>query len=85
MKNTSNKNLLKIKKESRQNTFYYLKLLVASTLAISLTGNLNVTSKPLINSIPDKSSSFSSTSFITEAVEKTGASVVTIDTQKFVG
>ena len=44
----------------------------------------NVISQPLANQIFDKESQISNSSFITKAIKKTGASVVTIDTQRLV-
>ena len=56
------------------------KFLLASALTISFTNALSVAPQSKV----DVNSKFSNTSFITKAVEKTGASVVTIDTQKYV-
>ena len=74
----------RVRNQSKQNSFSYCKLLLASALTISISSNSNVISQPLTNSLPNKSYIFSNTSFITKAIEKTGASVVTIDTQKIV-
>jgi len=44
----------------------------------------NITSQPIINPKLNEINKYSEKSFITKAVEKTGSSVVTIDTQRYV-
>ena len=44
----------------------------------------NIVSQPFINLKSNEIDKYSNTSFITKAVEKTGSSVVTIDTQRYV-
>ncbi len=44
----------------------------------------NVISIPLINPSINDLNSYSKKSFITEAVEKTGSALVTIDTQRYI-
>jgi len=44
----------------------------------------NIVSQPFINPKLNEINKFSNTSFITKAVEKTGSSVVTIETQRFI-
>ena len=85
MKNTLYENLFKKIKKFSKNNLFYRKILLTSALTFSITGNPNVISQSLIDSISNESYSSSNRSFITKAVEKTGASVVTIDTQRLVG
>ncbi len=59
-------------------------LLFFSFLTHVLINKSNIISQPLTNQNLDKESKISSISFITKAVKRTGASVVTIDSQKFV-
>ena len=76
---------MNIRKQTRKNVLFFSKVLIASAITISATSYPNLISQPLINTIPDKGQRSRNISFITTAVEKTGASVVTIDTQRFVG
>ena len=55
-------------------------LLLSTAITIGIVYPPNVISEPLINSKLNETNK----SFITKAVEKTGSSVVTIDTQRFV-
>ena len=55
-------------------------LLLSTAITIGIVYQANVISKPLINSKLNEINK----SFITRAVEKTGSSVVTIETQKYV-
>ena len=64
--------------------FSFKKLFFLSYLTLGLINKPNVISQTIINQDPDEISKFSNISFITKAVKKTGASVVTIDTQRFV-
>ena len=64
--------------------FSFKKLFFLSYLTFGLINKSNVISQPIINQNLDKDSKISNVSFITKAVKKTGASVVTIDTQRFV-
>ena len=68
----------KLKKLSFKKLFFF------SYLALALLKDANVISQPITNQSLDKESKISNISFITKAVKKTGASVVTIDTQRFV-
>ena len=74
----------KLKKKYKANAVLFKYLLFASTLTFSLIYKSDVISKSLKNAIPDIESRDYQTSFITKAVKKTGAAVVTIDTQKYV-
>ena len=64
--------------------FSFKKLFFLSCLTLGLVNKSNVISQPLVNQNLNEESKISNISFITKAVKKTGASVVTIDTQRFV-
>ena len=64
--------------------FTFKKLFFLSCLTIGLINQSNGISQPLANQNLNEKSKISNISFITKAVKKTGASVVTIDTQRFV-
>ena len=64
--------------------FSLKKLFFLSCLALGLINKSNVISQPIVNQNFNIESKISNISFITKAVKKTGASVVTIDTQRFV-
>ena len=64
--------------------FSFKKLFFLSCLTLGLINKSNVISQPIVNQNLNKESKISNISFITKAVKKTGASVVTIDTQRFV-
>ena len=64
--------------------FSFKKLFFLFYLLLGLINKSNVISQPIINQNHDEESNISNISFITKAVKKTGASVVTIDTQRFV-
>ena len=64
--------------------FSFKKLFFLSFLTLGLINKSNVVSQPIVNQNLNEESKISNISFITEAVKKTGASVVTIDTQRFV-
>ncbi len=59
-------------------------LLIVSLIPVGITYPSKVISQPLSNPKINEVSLFSNKSFITKAVERTGAAVVTIDTQRFV-
>ena len=59
-------------------------LLLASLITMGIRFPTNVISQPLSKSKINKVDIYSKKSFITKAVEKTGAAVVTIDTQRYV-
>ncbi len=63
---------------------YFKKLFFLSFLTLGLINKSNVISQPIVNRNLNEESKISNISFITKAVKKTGASVVTIDTQRFV-
>ena len=60
------------------------KLLLSSAIAIGILLPSDATTQTLINSKFNELTNIRSKSFITEAVEKTGSSVVTIETQRYV-
>ena len=64
--------------------FSFKKLFFLSSLTLGLVNKSNVISQPIVNQNLNEESKISNISFITKAVKKTGASVVTIDTQRFV-
>ena len=64
--------------------FSFKKLFFLSFLTLGLINKSNVISQPIVNQNLNEESKISNISFITKAVKKTGASVVTIDTQRFV-
>ncbi len=64
--------------------FSFKKLFFLSFLTVGLINKSNVISQPIVNQNLNEESKISNISFITKAVKKTGASVVTIDTQRFV-
>ena len=76
--------LLKVLPQKISKQFSLKKLIFLSSLTLGLLNEPKVISQPIANLNLDKESKISTTSFITKAIKKTGASVVTIDTQKFV-
>ncbi len=75
----------KIRKSKLKN-YIYNKLLLSSAIMIGLYSPSNIVSQPLINPKFNEINNFqySNKSFVTKAVEKTGSSVVTIETQKYI-
>ncbi len=71
-------------RKSKSKKYTHKQLLLSSAISLSLICPSNVISQPLIRPIPYDTKLYSSKSFITKAVEKTGPSVVTIDTQRYV-
>ena len=71
-------------KEGKFIKFSFKKLFFLSCLTLGLINKSNVISQPIVNQNLNEESKISNISFITKAVKKTGASVVTIDTQRFV-
>tara|TARA_B100000989_G_scaffold251011_1_gene198945 strand:- start:218 stop:1339 length:1122 start_codon:yes stop_codon:yes gene_type:complete len=59
-------------------------LLIFSVITISIIFAPNVISRPLTNPTIEETNLYSKKSFITKAVEKTGSSVVTIETQRYI-
>ena len=73
----------KIRKSKLKN-YNQKKLLISSAITIGILSPSNLISQPLINPKFNEINKYSSKSFITEAVEKAGSSVVTIETQKYI-
>ena len=71
-------------KKSKLKSFNLKKLLLSSTVTIGVFLPSNIVCKPLINPKFNEINQYSKKSFISKAVEKTGSSVVTIDTQRYV-
>ena len=80
----NNRMFLKAKTRINLNKYSFKKLFFLSYLILGLLNKSNGISQPIVNQNLDKESIISTKSFITQAVKKTGASVVTIDTQRFV-
>ncbi|KGF88329.1 trypsin-like peptidase domain-containing protein [Prochlorococcus marinus] len=64
--------------------YNHKKLLISSAITMGIIFPLNVISQPLTKTNFNEDNFYSKRSFISEAVEKTGPSVVTIDTQRYV-
>ncbi|MDA9703922.1 trypsin-like peptidase domain-containing protein [Prochlorococcus sp. AH-736-L19] len=64
--------------------YIHKKLIVSSVISMGILSAPNVICRPLIDPNFKRVNEYSNKSFITKAVEKTGPSVVTIETQKFV-
>ena len=71
-------------RKSKSKSFKHKKLLISSAITVGIFCPSNILSKPLIDLRLNAINNYSKKSFITEAVEKTGPSVVTIDTQRYV-
>ena len=76
-------NLIGLRK-SKSRSFKLKQLLLFSGLSLVFLYPTNLKSKPLINSKLNEINQYSQKSFITKAVEKTGSSVVTIETQRYI-
>ncbi len=71
-------------RKSKLKSFKHKQLLISSSITMSILCPSNVISQPLIKPNYSEVNLFSNKSFITKAVERTGSSVVTIDTQRYV-
>ena len=71
-------------RKSKLKKYKKKKFLLSSAISMSILWPSIVISQPLINSKLNEINQYSKKSFITEAVEKTGPSVVTIETQKYI-
>ena len=70
--------------KSKLKSYYNNKLLLSSAITMGILFPSNLISQPLSNPKFPEINQYSEKSFITKAVEKTGSSVVTIDTQRYV-
>ena len=75
---------LKNTRKSKSIRYEFKKLLLFLGIAMSIVSQSSGISEPLINSKFNELNQYSKESFITKAVEKTGTSVVTIETQKYI-
>ena len=75
-----------LKKDTLKKTkkFSFKKFFFLSFLTYGLLNKPNVISQQIRNQNFNEESKISTISFITKAIKKTGASVVTIDTQRFI-
>ena len=71
-------------RKSNLKIYNYKQIFLSSAIAISAIYPCNIISKPLIQQKFNQVNINSNKSFITKAVERTGSSVVTIETQKYV-
>ncbi len=71
-------------RKSKLKSYNPKKLLLYTAISIVTLFSSNLVSQPLINPKFNEINKYSKKSFITKAVEKTGPSVVTIETQRFV-
>ena len=76
-------NKKKIRK-SKLKSYKNNKLFLSTAITLGILYPTNVISQSLINTKLNELNNYSNKSFITKAVEKTGSSVVTIDTQRYV-
>ena len=76
----NSKNIRQFKLKS----FKHKNFLLSSAIAIGIILPSKIISQPLIDPKFNAINKYSSKSFVTNAVEKTGSSVVTIDTQRYV-
>ena len=74
----------KIISKSKLKSSNYKRFLLFSAITLGIVCSSNATSKPLNNPKFNEFNLFSSKSFVTKAVERTGSSVVTIDTQRYI-
>jgi len=73
-------------RNSNSKSYKHKILLISSAITMGILSPTNIIkTKPLINQKFNDTYRYSNRSFVTEAVERTGPSVVTIETQKYVG
>ena len=65
-------------------SYSHKKLLIYSAITMGIIFPLNLISQPLTKNKINEVNLYSKKSFITKAVERTGSSVVTIETQRYV-
>ena len=75
---------LKTIKKTKLRNYIQKKLLLTSAITMGIIWTSNVVSQPLLNTEFTEIKKYSDKSFITKAVEKTGSSVVTIETRRYV-
>ncbi len=75
---------LKNTRKSKSIRYEFKKLLLFLGITIGILSQSSGISQPLLNSKFNELNQYSKKSFITKAVEKTGSSVVTIETQKYI-
>ena len=71
-------------RRSQLKSYNHKQLLISSAITLGILCPSNVISQPLTKTKLYEVNKFSNESFITNAVEKTGSSVVTIETQRYV-
>ena len=71
-------------KKSKIKSYNRIKFLISSVISIGILYPINLISQPLISPKINRVNEYSNKSFITKAVEKTGPSVVTIETERYV-
>ena len=76
-------NKKKIRK-SKLKSYKNNKLFLSTAITLGILYPTNLISQSLINTKLNEINNYSNKSFITKAVERTGSSVVTIDTQRYV-
>jgi len=74
----------KKRRKSKLKSSNHKLLLISSAIAMGFIYPSNLISQPLVNTKYNSLNTYSNESFITKAIEKTGSSVVTIDTQRYV-
>ena len=74
----------KIIRKSKLKSVKNKKLFLSSAIALGILFPTKGISESLINTKLNEINNYSNKSFVTKAVEKTGSSVVTIDTQRYV-
>ena len=72
------------RRRSTLSSYIHKRIFLPSTIALGLFFSSDVIPQPLSNTKFNAINRYSNESFITKAVEKTGSSVVTIETQRFV-
>ncbi len=75
---------IRTSKYPKLNIFLCKKLLLTSVLAMGIVSNPNIIPQTILDDNFEERIRYSKKSFITKAIEKTGPSVVTIDTQRYV-
>ena len=71
-------------RKSQLKSFNHKKFFISSAISMSIICPSILISQPLTKIKFNESNTYSQKSFITKAVEKTGSSVVTIDTQRYI-